>query len=126
MKLWNLQREIVQNPVVLRLKREKQALQNIRQFFIRCYDPEQKYHAIEQIYASLTVGQAMIFCRTKATARDLNIRMANQGHSVRELTGALDIEQRATIINTFREGVFRVLISTNVTARGKLIISILL
>jgi superfamily II DNA/RNA helicase len=111
---------IVQNPVVLRLKRDKQALKNIRQFFIRCYDSEQKYAAIEQIFASLTVGQAIIFCRTKATARDLNIRMANQGHSVRELTGDLNIDQRANIINTFREGVFRVLISTNLTARGKL------
>jgi len=77
-----------------------------------------KYYAIEQIYASLTVGQAMIFCRTKATARDLAIRLANQGHSVRELTAALDIEQRAAVIKQFREGLFRVLISTNVTSRG--------
>jgi superfamily II DNA/RNA helicase len=111
---------IVQNPVVLRLKREKQMLPNIRQFFINCCDPEQKYHAIEQIFASLTLGQAIIFCQTKSTASDLNIRMANQGHSVRELTETLDIEQRANIINTFREGIFRVLISQNVTLRGKL------
>lgn len=111
-------REIVQNPVVLRLKREKQALTNINQYFVRCYDQQQKYYAIQQIYATLTIGQAMIFCRTKATARELAVRMANDGHSVRELTGALDIEQRATVINNFREGIFRVLISTNVTSRG--------
>jgi superfamily II DNA/RNA helicase len=113
-------REIIQNPVVLRLKREKQALKNIRQFYIQCYDPEVKYQAVEQIWASLNIGQAMVFCRTRATARDLAIRMANQNHSVRELTAALDIEQRADIIKNFREGVFRVLISTNVMARGKL------
>ncbi|CAF3840549.1 unnamed protein product [Rotaria sp. Silwood1] len=111
-------REIVKDPVVLRLKREKQTLHNIRQFFIRCYDSEQKYHAIEQIYAHLILGQAMIFCRTKATARELAVRMANQQHSVRELTGALDIEQRASVIRQFRDRVFNVLISTNVTARG--------
>jgi len=114
-------REIVKDPVVLRLKREKQALQNIQQYFIKCYTPEQKYHAIEQIYTCLTVGQAMIFCRTKATARELSVRMANQQHSVRELTAALDIEQRAAVIKQFREGIFRVLISTNVTSRGKFI-----
>jgi superfamily II DNA/RNA helicase len=113
-------REIVRDPVVLRLKREKQALVNIKQFFIRCYDLEYKYHAIEQIYSELTVGQTMIFCRTKASARDLAIRMAEQKHSVRELSSALDIEQRAAIIKQFREGKFRVLISTNVSARGKL------
>jgi superfamily II DNA/RNA helicase len=113
-------REIVPNPVVLRLKREKQALNNIRQFFIRSYDPQQKFYAIEQIFASITVGQGMIFCRTKAAACDLSIQMANQHHTVRELTSALDIEQRANIINQFRQGAFCVLMSTNVTARGKL------
>ena len=118
-EVMNFAREIVPNPSVLRLKREKQTLKNIRQYYIRCYDENLKYAAIEQIYASLTVGQAMIFCRTKATARALNIRMANDGHSVRELTGALDIEQRAQVITNFRGGLFRVLISTNVTSRGE-------
>ncbi len=46
--------------------------------------------------------------------------MAEEKHSVRELTAALDIDQRAAIIKQFREGIFRVLISTNVSARGKL------
>jgi ATP-dependent RNA helicase DDX19/DBP5 len=109
-------REIVPDPVVLRLKREKQMLTNIKQFFIRCYDPEHKYYAVQQIYAQITVGQA-----TKATARELAIRMAEEKHSVRELTAALDIEQRAAIIKQFREGIFRVLILTNITVSGKFI-----
>ena len=113
-------RTIIPNPIVLRLKREKQTLDNIGQFYIRCYDQEQKYQAIEQIYAHLIIGQAIIFCRTRSTARALAVRMANQQHSVRELTGALNIDQRASIINQFRERMFNVLISTNVTARGKL------
>jgi ATP-dependent RNA helicase DDX19/DBP5 len=99
--------QIVRDPVVLRLKREKQTSTNIRQFFICFYDPEHKYYAIQEIYAQLTVGQAIIFCRIKATARELAIRMAEQKHSVRELTAALDIEQRAAIIKQFREGKFR-------------------
>jgi ATP-dependent RNA helicase DDX19/DBP5 len=113
--------EIVQNPVVLRLKREKQMSPNIRQFFLRCYNPQQKYNAIEQMYASLTVGQTIIFCRTKATALDLVIRMEMQNHSVREIMSILDIEQRETRIKQFRQGVFRVLISTDIAARGKFI-----
>ncbi|CAF3249789.1 unnamed protein product, partial [Rotaria sp. Silwood2] len=43
-------REIVNNPVALSLKREKQTLNNIRQCFICCYETEQKVYAIEQIY----------------------------------------------------------------------------
>jgi ATP-dependent RNA helicase DDX19/DBP5 len=114
-------REVIREPVVLRLKCEKQVLNNIKQFFIRCDDREQKYHAIEQMYANLTVGQTMIFCQTKVTARELAVRMAEQKHSVREIMSILDIEQREAVIKQFREGVFRVLIPTDIAARGKFI-----
>ena len=117
-KVMEFAREIVPNPAVLKLRREKQALANIKQYYINCYTSDQKYQAIEQIYAQLSVGQAMIFCRTKATVRELHVRMANDKHSVRELTAALDTEQRASVIKQFRDGNFRVMISTNVTARG--------
>lgn len=96
-------REIVQNPVVLRLKQGKQTLVNIRQYFIRCSDSQEKYNAI---------GQTIIFCRTEATTQALATQMKNQQHSVRELTSSLDIEQ-------FRKGVFRMLTSTNVELRGQ-------
>ncbi|CAF4720765.1 unnamed protein product, partial [Rotaria sp. Silwood2] len=87
---------IVNNPVALSLKREKQTLNNIRQFFICCYETEQKFYAIEQIYTHVIVGQAMVFfCRTRATAH---------------------IEQRAAVIGQFRERVFNLLISTNAAA----------
>ncbi|CAF3719233.1 unnamed protein product [Rotaria sp. Silwood1] len=112
--------ELIQNPVVLRLERTNQVLHNIRQFFVFCDIPHQKYDAIEQIYASLTIGQAIIFCRKIATARSLAVRMANQNYSVRELTSALDIEQRKAVMSQFRKGLFGVLISTNVATRGKL------
>lgn len=113
-------RQIIQNPTVLRLKREKQTLSNIRQFFVRCPNSESKYSVIENIYHYLDIGQAVIFCRMKSTANELAVRMAHQGHSVRLLTGDLLTEQRVSIIDQFRNGVFRVLVSTNVVARGKL------
>ena len=111
-------RETEPNAVVLRVRREKQVLTNIKQYFIKCFSDEHKYQAIEQIYAQVTVGQAMVFCRTKRTAHELAVRMANGGHSVKVLTAALEIEVRAAIIQQFRDGLFRVLISTNVTSRG--------
>ncbi|CAF0992357.1 unnamed protein product [Adineta steineri] len=44
--------------------------------------------------------------------------MANQNHSVELLTGDLTMEQRAAIVQKFRQGQFRVLVSTNVATRG--------
>ncbi len=44
--------------------------------------------------------------------------MAKEGHAVALLSGELEIEQRINIINRFREGKEKVLITTNVLARG--------
>ena len=47
--------------------------------------------------------------------------MSGEGHAVALLSGVLDVEQRAAVIRRFREGKEKVLISTNVSSRGKLI-----
>ena len=60
----------------------------------------------------------MIFCRSKRTAHDLALRMINDRHSVELLSSELTVEQRAAVISRFRERKFRVLVVTNVCARG--------
>ena len=120
--------------VIFRLKREEQSLSNIRkysfipptvntipfagQFYIQCNNDEEKYEAVKTIYSSITIGQAMIFCRYKRTAHALALRMINEKHCVELLSSQLTVEQRAAVINRFREGKFRVLVVTNVCARG--------
>ncbi|CAF1494237.1 unnamed protein product [Adineta steineri] len=115
-------RQIVPAPVVLTLKRNKQMLRNVRQFLIFFRDPQDKYAAIEHIYTSITVGQAIIFCGRKKTADDLAVELANrmskQNHSVGVLKGNLGTEERVAVLQRFRDGQFRVLISTDITARG--------
>ncbi|CAF1421028.1 unnamed protein product [Adineta ricciae] len=111
-------KRIIENPVIFRLKREEQSLSNIRQFYIKCNNDEDKYDAVRTIYSSITIGQAMIFCRYKHTAHALTLRMINDKHCVELLSSELSVEQRAAVINRFREGKFRVLVVTNVCARG--------
>lgn len=53
---------IVVNPVVIRLLREQESLDNIKQFYVKCRNLDDKYQAISNIYGVITVGQAIIFC----------------------------------------------------------------
>ena len=53
---------IVTNPVTIRLKREEESLDNIKQYYVMCKSQEDKYNAIANIYGVVTIGQAMIFC----------------------------------------------------------------
>lgn len=53
---------IVTNPVIIRLKREEESLDNIKQYYVECKNQDAKYAAIANIYGVATIGQAMIFC----------------------------------------------------------------
>lgn len=56
---------IVPNAIILTLKREVQALDNIKQYYVRCWDQNEKFQAIRNIYGSITIGQAIIFCHVR-------------------------------------------------------------
>ncbi|WAR14009.1 DDX25-like protein [Mya arenaria] len=56
---------------------------------------------------------------TRRTAHWLSEKMTKDGHAVALLSGDLDIAQRAAIINRFRDGKEKVLITTNISKNGK-------
>ncbi|XP_041378191.1 ATP-dependent RNA helicase DDX19A-like isoform X2 [Gigantopelta aegis] len=112
------QNVIPNNPVVIRLRREEESLDNIRQFYIECRSADDKFQALSNIYGSISIGQSMIFCQTRRNASWLAEKMTKEGHAVGILSGELLIEQRAAIIKRFRDGKEKVLITTNVSARG--------
>lgn len=58
---------IVKNPIVIKLKREQESLENIKQYYVRCRNQDEKYQAIQNIYGVITIGQAIIFCHVSKT-----------------------------------------------------------
>lgn len=111
-------RAVVPDAAIIRLKREEESLDNIKQYYIVCKDQEDKFVALSNIYGAITIGQSMIFCHTRRTASWLAEKMKEDGHSVALLSGELSVEERAEVIKSFRNGKEKVLITTNVSARG--------
>jgi len=110
--------KLIPNATVMKLKREEESLDNIKQYYIECKDQEDKYKAIATIYGFITVGGAMIFCQTRRTATWLATKLTKDGHSVALLHGELDVSQRIDVLNRFRSSHEKILITTNVMARG--------
>ncbi|XP_065283493.1 DEAD-box helicase Dbp80 [Dermacentor albipictus] len=109
---------IISNPVVIRLRKEEETLENIKQYYVVCASKEEKFSAISNIYGVLAIGQTIIFCHTRQAAVWLAGQMTKEGHAVALLSGELTIEQRIAVLERFRKGLDRVLITTNVCARG--------
>ena len=59
---------IPNSPVVIKLRREEESLDNIKQFYIDCQDKEDKFRAVSNIYGTISIGQSMIFCDVSMTS----------------------------------------------------------
>jgi len=64
-EVMNFAEIIVSNPLIIRLLKEEESLDNIKQYYIRCKDINEKYTAITNIYGVITIGQAIIFCHVR-------------------------------------------------------------
>ncbi|KAF9560502.1 DEAD-domain-containing protein [Agrocybe pediades] len=102
----------------IELQKEEVTVDNIRQFYMDCKNAEHKYDILVSLYQLLTIGQSIIFCQHRSTADRISQRMTAEGHKVASLHGAKDAAERDSIIDGFREGRDKVLITTNVIARG--------
>lgn len=100
------------------LKREDLSVDAIKQFYMDCDSEEHKYETLCNIYDLLTVSQSIIFCKRRDSADEIARRMKAQGHSVVSLHGKMTPEERDQVMDDFRRGNFKVLITTNVLARG--------
>lgn len=116
--VWRFAETVVPDPNIIRLKREEETLDTIKQFYIICQGKEDKFTALCNLYGTLTIAQAMIFCHTRKMASWLTANLIQEGHQVSLLSGEMTVEQRAAVIDRYRHGKEKVLVTTNVCSRG--------
>ncbi|XP_013209904.1 ATP-dependent RNA helicase DDX19B [Microtus ochrogaster] len=116
--VWKFAQKVVPDPNIIKLKREEETLDTIKQYYVVCNNREEKFQALCNLYGAITIAQAMIFCHTRKTASWLAAELSKEGHQVALLSGEMMVEQRAAVIERFREGKEKVLVTTNVCARG--------
>lgn len=102
----------------LTLKHEELTVEGIKQFFFDCDSEETKYDTLVKFYGLLTISSSIIFCKKRDTAMEIEKRMVADGHQVAHLSGALEGKDRDVVLDRFRNGQAKVLITTNVLARG--------
>lgn len=100
------------------LRHEDLTVEGIKQIYLDCNSDGDKYDVLVKFYGLLTIGSSIIFVKTRETAAQIERRMVAEGHKVVSLTGAYEGAQRDSIIDAFRLGQAKVLIATNVLARG--------
>ncbi|KAK4217137.1 ATP-dependent RNA helicase DBP5 [Rhypophila decipiens] len=102
----------------MRLKHNDLTVKGISQMYMDCPDQDKKYDILCKLYGLMTIGSSVIFVRTRESADEIKRRMESDGHKVSVLHGAYEGVNRDTLLDDFRSGRSKVLITTNVLARG--------
>ncbi|CCH63087.1 hypothetical protein TBLA_0J00890 [Henningerozyma blattae CBS 6284] len=111
-------KRVVPNANVLELQNNEVNVSAIKQLYMDCNNENHKFEVLCELYGLLTIGSSIIFVATKNTANLLYGKLKNEGHQVSILHGDLQTQDRDRLIDDFREGKSKVLITTNVLARG--------
>jgi translation initiation factor 4A len=111
-------KSIMREPVKISVKREMLTLEGIRQFYLAVDDDRQKYMTLKNLFSFLSVSQCIIYCNSIKRVQDLYEAMIEDEFPVCRIHSNMERAERENSFNDFRNGKSRVLISSNVTARG--------
>ena len=110
--------KIMRKPVKITMKTEMLTLEGISQFFVAVEDDRQKYLILKDTFSAISVSQCIIYCNSVKRVADLYEAMREDGFPVCCIHSSMDPKERDAAFNEFKVGSCRVLISSNVTARG--------
>ncbi|KAG2145053.1 P-loop containing nucleoside triphosphate hydrolase protein [Suillus cothurnatus] len=100
------------------LERDELTLEGIKQFYIAVEKEEWKLDTLCDLYETVTITQAVIFCNTRRKVDWLTEKMHSREFTVSAMHGDMEQKQREVLMKEFRSGSSRVLITTDLLARG--------
>ena len=106
------------NPVKVLVKRDELTLEGIKQFFVAVEKEEWKFDTLCDLYDTLTITQAVIFCNTTKKVDWLAAKMKENQFAVSAMHGQMNQAEREAVMEEFRSGSSRVLIATDLWGRG--------
>lgn len=111
-------RSLLHNPLQILLPAEEVTLEGIKQYYVYVPREEMKLDTLCDLYEHLNISQAIIYCSTRQKVEWLSDQMVKRGFDLKYIHGDMDLHERKTQMDSFRSGQCRVLISTDLLARG--------
>jgi len=109
--------QLLTNPVLIEVARRNAASDNVTQL-IYPVDNERKRELLAHLIKSDNLQQVLVFSRTKHGASRLASQLERDGISATAIHGDKSQQQRTQALADFKQGVMRVLVATDVAARG--------
>lgn len=114
----DLTTEFMRDPTEILLKRDELTLEGIKQYYVDVEDEDMKFGCLCDLYGVLKVSQVIVYCNSREKVERLAEAMRRDNFTVSFLTSNLSQEERNAVMQEFRDGSSKVLISTDIIARG--------
>ena len=115
--VWNVCNRYMKEPEKILVSKDEIALPQITQYYM-VVDPKRKLEALTSILDEYSIERAILFCRTRRVTNKLAKNLKADGYDARPLHGGLTQPQRDTVMESFRRGNLKLLVATDVAARG--------
>jgi translation initiation factor 4A len=113
-----LTKHFMRSPNRILMNKEMVTLDGIVQYYVYCEQDANKFAVIDDLYNRLNSAQTIIFCNSKQRVKDLESFLKERQHSTCVIHGDMDTQERRDVIKHFRTGGSRILIASDLVARG--------
>lgn len=118
-ELFILTDKMLKNPLKILVKDDELSLKGIQQYKVYLGNTDEyKYATLCDLYNRISIGQAMIYCNKRYIVDELTNKLREDNFSVSQIHGEMQQKEREQVMQQFRDGITRILISTDVLARG--------
>lgn len=113
-----LSRRLLSNPIEIDIEPSEAAQLNIDQQVHTVDNIDHKYRLLDHLLTDEGLSQVIVFTATKHQADQLADKLCVDGHPAGALHGDMNQRQRTRTIAAMRKGAIRILVATDVAARG--------
>lgn len=113
-----LSEKFMRDPVNISVAPEKLSLDGIKQSYVLLEGDQQKYDTLKDLYQNISMAQCIIYCNTVGRVEQLYEAMTNDSFPCCCIHGKQEKADRDRAFQAFKSGESRVLISSDITARG--------
>jgi len=106
------------NPIRILLPPDEVTLEGIKQYYVQLDREDWKLPVLLDLYQQITVNQAIIYVNKRQKAEWLAKQLSSHGFTLEFIHGEMEVAERKKRMEDFRSGMTRVLISTDLLARG--------
>jgi translation initiation factor 4A len=116
--IYGIINKIMRDPIKITINNDMLTLEGISQFYVALQDDKQKYETIKHLFSFISMSQCIIYCNSIKRVTDLYHAMVEDQFPVTYIHSNMEKKDRDEAFINFKSGKSRVLISSNLTARG--------